>query len=228
VTKVAFAVVLTLALLLIGRWSVTVWAEQMSPFPADSRDSTARHVGGLTSARPGGCRDVIPAEARATRAARTATAQWEVHVGAMNKLALGAVTQAQAEQFWAGNRQSAARSLAEFDEAQRLVDRRREQCPGPPGGAVDEGRGCAAVIGARRLELDRAEAVLDTWRAHLRRTEKMWRGELSLERATQLWLASWDERVRQMDVYRRAAHSTQRVASAPPPRAGGADGPCAG
>jgi hypothetical protein len=195
--------------------------------------SPAAHTAGedpnaSPSVRLDRCEEVYTAQVRPLTAVGPAMTQWEVHIGAMNKLVIGAITLAQARAFWNQTREGAARNLAEFGHAQRAYAQRTARCPMPLGRASDELRGCAAVVAARHRELRRATAALGTWRTHVKHMEMLRHGEMSPEDATQMWLKSWREGDRQVNAYRSAARGTQRVAGSPQHHQDGTEGRCTG
>ena len=193
---------------------------------APSTAPTARKD--ATSDRLDSCEDMYAALVGPLKAVSPAMTQWEVHIGAMNKLVVGAITLAQAYEFWNQTREGAARNLAKFADARRTFDQRTARCPMPVGRASDELRDCAAGVAARHRELRRAAVALDSWRTHVRHMEMLRRGEMSPEDATRLWLESWRKGSRQVSAYRSAARGAQPVAGPHRHHHGGRDGPCAG
>ena len=154
--------------------------------------------------------------------------QWEVHIGAMNKLVVGAISVAQAQQFWNQTRNGATRNLERFADAQRAYQQRTARCPTPNRQASEELRECAAVVTAQRRELVRAAVALSTWRTHVHHMEMLRRGEMSAEDATRMWLASWRTGARQVDVYRGAARDAHQVATSHSQGRDDTDGLCTG
>ena len=76
--------------------------------------------------------------------------QWEVHVGAMNQLVLGAVALQQATDFWNQTRLDAHRKLGNFNDAMGSVRRSGLNCPVVErlGHASSELRSCALRVDA--------------------------------------------------------------------------------
>ena len=238
------AIVLGLVLgLVLGQW----WARSGNPEESEiasepdraqlaqgtdrSPQAPSAHASGTgsTSLRLGRCEEVYTVQVRPLKAVGPAMTQWEIHIGAMNKLVGGAISLAQAQQFWNQTRKGAARNLAEFGDAERVLDQRTARCPMPlRPAASEELRGCAAVVAARHRELDRAAVALDTWRTHVEHMEMLRRGEMSPEEATQLWLQSWREGSRQVAAYRSTARDAQRVVGPHGNHHGGTESPCAG
>lgn len=173
--------------------------------------------------------EVYTAQARPLEAVTPAMTQWEVHIGAMNQLVVGAITLQQAKTFWSQTREGAARNLAEYGDAQRLFAQRTARCPMPlsPTRASEAVRVCAAVVSARHRELRRADLALDTWHTHVEHMEMLRRGEMTPEEATRLWLKNWREGDRQVEAYRGAARVAERIAGSHGHHHGAADGPCA-
>lgn len=239
VTLLVVGIMLGLVLgLWLGRWWIPEGSDaapdthraQLSEGPDRGPAAQRAHASrrDSTRVRPGRCERVYTAQVRPLAAAGPAMAQWETHIGAMNKLVVGAITLAQAQEFWDQTREGAATKLAAFGDAQRVFEQRTAPCPTPDGRTSQEVRGCAAAVGARRRELDRAAVALDTWREHVDHMEMLRRGEMSPEEATQMWLGSWREGSRQVAAYRNAARDAQRLAGSQRGDQGGADGPCAG
>jgi len=224
VVPLVIAVVLGLVL---GLWMARFWVPEdaetaVEPNRGQLADGTEGHSPeahdtragqtGSRSVRLGRCGEVFAAQVRPLNTVGPAMTQWEVHIGAMNKLVVGAITLAQARQFWNQTREGAARNLADFGDTQRDYNQRTARCPMPVTRASEELRACAAVIGARRRELDRAAVALDTWRTHVRHMEMLRRGEMSPEEATRMWLQSWREGSRQVEAYHSAARGVERSA----------------
>jgi hypothetical protein len=145
-------------------------------------------------------------------AAGPALGQWEVHVGAMNKLVVGAITLGQATTFWNQTRIAARRHLETFQEAARQATSHMGTCHRPVAamspGASGALRSCTRRVAADREALQAARTAITTWGHHVMDMEMLRTGHLSPARATQMWLASWREGVRQI----RAFHEAARVA----------------
>lgn len=238
VVPVVVALVLGLVL---GLWAARDWA----PDEAETASDQAQLTEGLSdpSAAPGGlsadaqgstsvplsrCAEVYAALAPSLRAIGPAMTQWQVHIGAMNKLVVGAISLAQATQFWNQTRKGAARKLERFEDAQRAYKQRTARCPSPGRRASEEIRECAAVVAAQHREMVRAAVALGTWRTHVHHMEMLRRGEMSPEDATRMWLANWRTGARQVDAYRAAAREAQQAASSHNQRHHGSDGFCTG
>lgn len=234
--------VVTLILgLVLGLWLARYWMPNESGAASDQAQLTeglsdpSEAPGGLslderdsTSVQLGRCAEVYAAQAPSLRAVGPAMTQWEVHIGAMNKLVVGAISLAQAQQFWNQTRHGAARNLEKFGDAQHVYQQRTARCPSPSGQASKSLRECAAVVTAQHRELTRAAVALDTWRTHVHHMEMLRRGEMSAEDATQVWLASWRAGARQVDAYRSAARDAQQVPSSHRQHHNDTDGPCTG
>ena len=147
------------------------------------------------------------------RAAGPAMAQWEVHVGAMNQLVLGAITLQQASDFWNQTRVAAKRKLGRFDEAMGPVRRSGLNCPVVDrlGHASTELRSCALRVDADERAVDAAQTALDTWATHVEDMDMLKMGHLSPADATQAWLASWEQGVQQIQTYQGAARAARRA-----------------
>ena len=221
----------------LGRWwipdgsSVSSSTEQArSSERRDQRPETPSVRGrqaSSTSVQMGRCQEVYAAQSRSLQSVGPAMTRWEVHIGAMNKLVVGAISLEQAQGFWDQTREGAARSLKEFNEAQRILDEETARCPVRVGRSSEELRGCASAVAARNRALDRAAVALDTWRAHVGHMEMLRRGEMSPEEATQLWLESWREGRREVEAYRSAAREARPVAVPDGRPDVGTESPCA-
>jgi hypothetical protein len=154
---------------------------------------------------------VYGAQTAPLRAVPASLSQWEVHIGAMNKLVVGAISLQQANQFWNQTRVGAQRRLDRYDVAQRKYDRRTARCPLPKHAASGHGKlaQCQSAVRARHLELERATVALDTWQLHVHHMEMLRRGEMTPEQATQMWLASWHRGVQEVRAYRAAAKAAR-------------------
>ena len=63
------------------------------------------------------CREVFDAQSAPLRAAAASLGQWEMHIGAMNKLVVGTIKLKQATQFWNQTRVGASTKLKGFSAA---------------------------------------------------------------------------------------------------------------
>jgi hypothetical protein len=155
----------------------------------------------------GRCREVYDAQGAVLETGADALDQWEVHIGAMNKLVTGAITLEQAQQFWDQTRVGAAQNLAKFAKAERRYHRRTARCPAPARSeeVSHELRSCVDAVVARRRTLHLSSVALATWRMHVHHMEMLRSGEMSAEEATRLWLESWHRGVRQVTAYHAAA-----------------------
>jgi hypothetical protein len=154
------------------------------------------------------CQHVYDAQGGPLRTAAASLTQWEVHIGAMNKLVVGAITLKQAWQFWNQTRVGARARLGEFDTAYRRYDKRVFRCPiRLPSGAGEELVSChqAAAVRSRRIRL--ATVALETWRQHVHHMDMLRSGEMTPEEATRLWLRSWRQGDREVRAYRDSARS---------------------
>ncbi len=159
------------------------------------------------------CEEVYEAQTRPLQAVAPAMSQWEVHIGAMNKLVAGAISLPQATQFWNQTRVGARENLQKFSVAQREFDERTARCPAPPdsGEVPTELRSCIDTLAARSRTLRAAATALQTWRAHAAHMEMLRHGEMSPEEATRLWLQSWHQGNREVRAYHAAARASEKV-----------------
>jgi hypothetical protein len=144
-------------------------------------------------------------------AARPAMDQWELHIGAMNKLVVGAITLDQATAFWNQTRVGAERRIAAFERGVARFERNHSACPKPGrlGHASHPMRGCAREVTADRAVLGAARTAVATWRRHVRDMDRLRLGTLSPSDAEQMWLAMWQRGVQELRDYRSAARAAQ-------------------
>jgi hypothetical protein len=152
------------------------------------------------------CRQVYDDQEQPLRDAATAMDQWAVHVGAMNQLVVGAITLAQAKQFWDQTRVGAMEHLHAFASSDQQYQQRTYRCPTPAGkqASGDPLDTCERSVAARTWVLKLARVALATWDHHVMHMEMLRNGTLSPARATQLWLQSWRAGQGQIDRYHAA------------------------
>jgi hypothetical protein len=152
------------------------------------------------------CRQADAELAGPLRAAVPALDQWEIHIGAMNKLVVGAITLQQATAFWDQTRVGAKRNVDRFYSATRRVPFAGVDCPSP--GSLTQAsaalRSCARHVAHERQAFDAARIAIQTWKKHIRHMEMLRMGLMSPTTATRLWLAAWQEGNRELQAYRRA------------------------
>jgi hypothetical protein len=158
------------------------------------------------------CHEVFAAQRGPLHAASVSLGQWEVHIGAMNKLVTGAITLDQARQFWNQTRVGAATKLKNFDAAQERFQQRTARCPEPSNSvaaSLPEMRDCSRAVAARNRALHLAVVSLETWQQHVHHMEMLRRGEMSAQEATRLWLQSWQKGNDEVRAYRAAAQTAK-------------------
>jgi hypothetical protein len=185
-----------------------------STAPADAEPAGEVEALGPPS-RTDRCRQADADLAAPLRAAAPALDQWEIHVGAMNKLVVGAITPQQAGAFWSQTRVGAERNLANFDSASRRVRLAGVDCPSPStlSHASKVLRACAEHIFREQHALETARIALRTWRTHIRQMKMLDMGHLSPDVATRLWLANWHRGVRELRTYRSAMRAMDGLAT---------------
>jgi hypothetical protein len=219
-TVVGFGLGLVVGMVLLG----LVWLG-FSYFTGTTTTPTARqglgaavdqHVSAPTrSAAPGPTRLELcrKADARvqpALRAAHPALSQWEVHVGAMNKLVVGAITLQQATDFWNQTRLAARHNLRVFRVADRRATGHAVRCVAPGKDHMSAMlRSCARRVAADRRTLSAARTATATWSHHVTDMDMLRMGKLAPATATRMWLASWKEGVRELQVYQDAVRATR-------------------
>jgi hypothetical protein len=158
------------------------------------------------------CRTVELAQQAPMRAARPALDQWQVHVGAMNKLVAGTITLDQANAFWNQTRVGAARHVDAFLRAVHAYHRRGSGSCVRPEQVPDTATTlytCAAAVAVRDDALEAAKRAARTWKRHVGQMEMLRMGHLSPARATQMWLASWRAGQRQLTTYDHTLRATR-------------------
>jgi hypothetical protein len=158
------------------------------------------------------CSDAATALRRPLRAAAASLGQWEVHVGAMNKLVTGAITLRQANAFWSETRMGAYRHIKRFDQASARLKRRGVDCPPPtllPATAAPAVHQCARQVATELRSLQAARTAIATWHQHMHQMDMLQAGKMSPATAEQMWLAMWQRGVHEIRAYHaigRAAH----------------------
>jgi len=215
---IALLMVALIGLAFLAQWRITAQDDSDQP-PSESTlsqqgfpyDVNNHLVTAQPDERLGRCLEVYAAQQQPLETAAASMSQWEVHIGAMNKLVDGAITLTQATQFWNQTRVGARTRLAEFAAADRRFDQRTARCPMPLASEQVDGqvRRCATAIDARFRVLHSARVGLDTWRMHVRHMEMLRSGEMTPARATELWLQSWRQGQTEVDDYRAAARAAR-------------------
>lgn len=167
----------------------------------------------VAATRVRNCAAVYLAQNAPLQAADASLAQWEIHIGAMNKLVTGAITLKQATQFWNATRVGAQARLKQFDAARRHYEQRTERCPARWMATHNRDvRRCHEAVAARNRTLHLASVALATWQHHVMHMEMLRRGEMTPQRAEQLWLQNWMKGNRQVRAYHRAAAAAKHHA----------------
>jgi len=199
----------------LAQWRITAQDEsdqgQSSSTLAGQQGFRDDLLTGHPDERLGRCLEVYAAQWQPLKTAAASMAQWEVHIGAMNKLVVGAITLRQATQFWNRTRVGAWTRLAAFADADRQFGQRTARCPMPLDADEigEELLGCTTAVAARNRILHSAHGALDTWRMHVRHMELLRNGEMTPQRATELWLQSWRQGQAEVDHYRAAARAAR-------------------
>jgi hypothetical protein len=168
----------------------------------------------VTSSRLQRCIVAADDVERPLRLARPALDQWEVHVGAMNKLVVGEITLQQATAFWNQTRVGAYHRIGRFEDAEADLKRRGVDCPAP--GMFGPGSSpvllaCEQHVAAELRALDRARTAIMTWDHHMHAMEQLRTGKLSPAAATQMWLTMWQRGVHELEEFRVAARAERHV-----------------
>lgn len=186
--------------------SATVGSQVTStPMSAPSQEArVSRPPSRLSS-----CRHADMELARLLQATGPAMDQWEVHIGAMNKLVVGAITLQQANAFWNQTRVGAKRHLEHFRSVLHEIPLTGVDCPSPDGRkqASTELGACAQRVAHEHEALEAARTAMRTWATHVQHMEMLRMGQMSPTVANQLWLASWRTGVRELRAYQDAVRT---------------------
>ncbi|HEU5037703.1 MAG TPA: hypothetical protein VFT70_11910 [Nocardioides sp.] len=150
--------------------------------------------------------------------AEPAMDQWELHIGAMNKLVVGAITLDQANAFWNQTRVGAHRRIDEFLAADKEARKQHPGCPAAdklPPTADRAALSCARKVDAERAALRVGRTAVHTWKVHVHHMEMLRDGMMSPARATELWLAMWQRGVHELKDYRAAEKLALRTGVCP-------------
>jgi hypothetical protein len=161
------------------------------------------------------CERADAALAEPLQAAVPAMDQWEIHIGAMNKLMVGAITAEQAGAFWSESKVGATRNLDRFDAANKGIDAARTDCPPPDEvsqAAPPELRTCARHVARERTALEAAGTAMQTWKSHIRHMKMLDMGHLAPDEASRLWLANWERGIEEIRTYRAAQRAAAGAA----------------
>ena len=154
-----------------------------------------------------GCQRLVAAQDAALRSAAITLDDWQVHIGAMNKFAVGAVTTKQLLGFWDRSSLAAFTRLQDFHDAAGRLPALPSACPPPTQGGQDADlRACSEAATSRREALDSARTAADAWERQLRAMQQLRSGVQSASQATDAWLGTWQTSLRQLEDYRRSAH----------------------
>jgi hypothetical protein len=222
--EISSALVLGIVLGILGAWLV------MSPDSGTSGSDQARLSGErplVADSSPRArereqmqrCSDAAGSMVPALGYAASAVEQWEVHVGAMNKLVVGALTLPQATALWNRTRVGARERIRAFDRAWARVQQRGLDCPRPgllPAQSPHDVRSCARRVTTDLHVLYAAKSAIDTWSRHVHAMEMLRMGKVSAATATQMWLTMWQRGQQEVTAYRaaaRAAHHGSRCAA---------------
>ncbi len=186
--------------------------------PGGAHRPTAAPAGPLVYERT--CGRAGSAEDRALRAAARSLAQWQVHVGAMNRLVAGRITLAQATAFWTRTRIGAQQRVTDFDRADRGVASLAGGCASeargqPSAGALRAAARCAASVAARERTLVAARVALRTWQRHIKDMEALRMGMMSSAQALRMWHLNWHKGVTQLAGYHAALRRSSRQPACP-------------
>jgi hypothetical protein len=160
------------------------------------------------------CAVAADAMQRPLHRAAASMEQWQVHVGAMNKLVTGAISFQQATAFWNRTRVGAYHRIAAFERASAALRRRGLDCPAPAmvaAGAPRSLRACAHEVAADVQVLHLARVAIDTWRRHVHDMDMLRMGTLSPSDASRMWLSMWRRGQHQIDAYAEAVREARSL-----------------
>lgn len=210
---VAFVLGIIVGAVLVGTAALTVTTSSSSSGAGDQARTRARgSVPGRQSGSVSACRAVSRHQTLALNAADASLAQWQVHVGAMNKLVAGEITLAQAQAFWEQTRVGAHRLIARYRAAALAFAQLDARCPAARSGGDEPTalRACRSAVAAEGQALQAGDTAIATWRRHVRDMDMLRMGHLSPAKATMMWRRSWRTGVEQLHAYRAAARAARR------------------
>jgi hypothetical protein len=160
------------------------------------------------------CVDAATATLPPLRRAASSIDQWEVHVGAMNKLVTGVITLQQASAFWNRTRMGASQRIERFDRAWARLKQHGLDCPPTsrlPSGSSRQLRSCSREIAANMRVLSAAGTAIHTWRRHVGAMNMLRMGKISPSTASRTWLSMWQRGQREIATYRAAVRAAGAV-----------------
>jgi hypothetical protein len=197
-----------LAALVVVWFLMAVVGSDASAGPARAQFAALQ---GSTVAR---CATAADAISQPLRRAAASVSQWEIHVGAMNKLVAGDITFAQATAFWNQTRRGAEHRIRAFGRATSLLQRRGVDCPVPewlPSHSSAHLRMCARRVVADLRALQAARTAIQTWRQHVHAMDMLRMGRVSPSTAEHLWLMMWHRGQHEIVAYHLAAAAASRI-----------------
>jgi hypothetical protein len=150
---------------------------------------------------------------RPLQLARPALDQWDVHIGAMNKLVVGAITLQQATAFWNQTRVGAYHRIGRFNDADAGLAQQALDCPDPQllgSGAPPALQACAQHVAAELDALQAARTAITTWKHHVDAMDRLRSGQLSPTAATRMWLSMWHRGVQELEQFRGAERAARQ------------------
>lgn len=194
--------------------------------PADDTGSATPSSPPAATTRMERCRGADQAMAKPLEAAGPAMDQWAVHVGAMNKLVVGAITYQQASNFWNRTRLGAQRRIARFRDSVGALGHHGVDCPAPSRltAASPALRSCARRVEADERVLQAARTGIGTWDRHVHHMDMLRLGTLSPQKATDMWLSMWQQGVRELRSYRLAVRDARQQGDCGEPGTAGTAG----
>lgn len=211
----AFGLGALVGIVLLGLVWVTVSAVTDDPAPGGRANrSSLLDQSRMTPAGPSPvqrCASVAGALLQPLDAAGAALDQWEVHVGAMNRLVVGAITLQQATAFWNQTRVGAKGRIADFHRADRTLRRLDVTCPmhRARSGGSPALRACVRQVRADRHAVAAARTAVHTWEMHVTDMERLRSGKLSPAAATTMWLSMWQRGIKELHAFHRAARQAR-------------------
>jgi Mrp family chromosome partitioning ATPase len=159
------------------------------------------------------CRSQWDGQTEPLEAAVSSLAQWQTHIDAMNQLVAKEITLDQANMFWEQTRAGAAEKVERFLEADRAYADANHSCTRPAGIRDAEAErvgltACRHDVGEREETLDAARLTLETWHHHVVDMNLLRDGEITPERALQLWSKFWEQGSAELRDYRSQLQQT--------------------
>lgn len=205
------AIAATVALLMIGLTVILHRSNDQAAASPSSGSSTTPTSTGTQSAQAKTdtplqrCQHSVAHMKTPLHRAALAMDQWEVHVSAMNKLVVGAISLSQATAFWNQSRVGAAQHIASFTHARDQLAAKGVGCPAGAPAA------CARKVNADLKVLRLAGMAIQTWDKHVGSMKMLMMGTVTPAAAEASWLKMWQHGVDEISAYKAAVRAADQA-----------------